>query len=65
MSTTEVIEKKSFWASKTFWVNILSALGITVQTKTGFLIDPATQALGLTVVNTVLRSVTKSPINWS
>lgn len=65
MSTTEVVEKKSFWASKTFWVNILSALGLVVQTQTGFLIDPATQALGLTVVNTVLRSVTKSPINWS
>lgn len=65
MSETQIVEKKSFWTSKTFWVNILSALGIAVQTQTGFIIDPATQALGLTAVNTALRAVTKSPINWN
>ena len=55
---------KSFWKSKTFWVNILSAFGIAVQTQTGFIIDPATQALGLTIINTVLRAITKSPVSW-
>lgn len=58
-------KSKSFLSSKTFWVNILSAVGIVIQTKTGFIVDPATQALGLTAVNTVLRTVTKSPINWN
>jgi len=56
---------KSFWKSKTFWVNILSAFGIAVQTQTGFIIDPATQALGLTIINTILRTITKSPISWN
>ena len=55
---------KKFWQSKTFWVNILSALGIVVQTKTGFIVDPATQAIGLTLVNGVLRTVTNSSISW-
>jgi hypothetical protein len=62
---TNESKSKSFLSSKTFWVNILSAVGIVIQTKTGFIVDPATQALGLTAVNTVLRTVTKSPINWN
>lgn len=37
-------EKKSFLHSKTFWVNSVSALAIIVQSQTGFIIDPATQA---------------------
>lgn len=54
---------KKFWQSKTFWVNLLSAVGIAVQSQTGFVIDPATQALGLTVVNSALRTVTKEPVS--
>jgi hypothetical protein len=57
-------EAKKFWQSKTFWVNILSALGIAVQSKTGFIVDPSVQAIGLTVVNTALRAVTKEPVSW-
>lgn len=56
---------KKFWQSKTFWVNVLSAAGIVVQTKTGFVIDPATQAVGLTVINGVLRAVTKEPVSFN
>ncbi|MDD3013445.1 MAG: hypothetical protein PHC34_07050 [Candidatus Gastranaerophilales bacterium] len=41
-------DSKKFWQLKTFWVNILSAIGIVVQTKTGFIVDPAAQAIGLT-----------------
>jgi len=51
--------KKKFWSSKTFWVNILSAVGLIVQTQTGFIFDPTAQAIGLTVVNTGLRLITK------
>jgi len=50
---------KKFYQSKTFWVNILSAVGLVVQTQTGFIIDPSIQAIGLTVVNTGLRLITK------
>lgn len=55
-------EKKSFLHSKTFWVNAVSALAIIIQSQTGFIIDPATQAIGITVINTALRSITKQPI---
>lgn len=55
-------ESKKFWQSKTFWVNVLSALGIIVQSQTGFIIDPSIQALGLTVVNGILRAITKEPL---
>lgn len=57
-------EAKKFWQSKTFWVNILSAVGIAVQSKTGFIVDPAVQAIGLTVINGALRAVTKEPVSW-
>lgn len=57
-------DSKKFWQSKTFWVNVLSAIGIVIQTQTGFVVDPATQAIGLTVINTVLRTVTKESISW-
>ncbi len=50
---------KKFYQSKTFWVNILSAVGLVVQTQTGFIIDLSIQAIGLTVVNTGLRLITK------
>jgi len=56
---------KKFWQSKTFWVNILSAIGIAIQSKTGFVVDPAVQAIGLTVINGALRAVTKEPVSWS
>ncbi|MEI7475362.1 MAG: hypothetical protein WCK67_11365 [bacterium] len=55
-------EKKSFLQSKTFWVNAVSAMAIVVQSQTGFIIDPATQAIGITVINAALRTITKQPI---
>jgi len=51
--------KKKFWSSKTFWVNILAAVGLIIQTQTGFIVDPTVQAIGLSVVNTGLRLITK------
>lgn len=50
---------KKFWLSKTFWVNVIATVGIVVQTQTGFVIDPSIQAIGLSVVNTGLRLITK------
>jgi hypothetical protein len=55
---------KKFWQSKTFWVNLLSIGGLIVQSKTGYVVDPATQAIALGVVNGVLRTATKAPISW-
>ena len=56
---------KKFWESKTFWVNVLALVGIVVQSQTGSEISPVIQGTILTIVNVVLRLVTKEPINWS
>jgi len=64
-TNTTAIATKKFWQSKTFWVNLISAIALVVQTKTGFVIDPATQAIALTVINGALRAATKSAITLS
>lgn len=56
---------KKFWQSKTFWVNVLSIIAILVQTQTGFVIDAEKQVVLLGAVNTLLRFITKEPIEWS
>ena len=53
---------KSFLTSKTLWVNAIAFAAFIVQGYTGFVIDPALQAIALTGVNAVLRLVTKSAI---
>lgn len=57
-------ESKPFWVSKMFWVNILAAVGLLIQSQTGFVIDLETQGAILIVVNLVLRAVTGQPISW-
>ena len=49
---------KSWWKSKTLWVNVLALIGLGVQSQTGFAIDPALQGGILGVVNVILRALT-------
>lgn len=51
-------EPKPFWHSKTFWVNVLAAIGLLVQTQTGFVFDLEAQGAILIVINIILRSIT-------
>lgn len=55
---------KSIFKSKTFWLNALSIAGMLVQAKTGFVVDPASQAIALGLVNTLVRTITKDPVTW-
>lgn len=55
---------KRFYQSKTFWVNAISIIAILVQTQTGFVIDAEKQVIILGAVNTLLRFITKEPIEW-
>jgi len=55
---------KKWYASKTFWVNVISAATLLAQIRYGFIIDPATQALILTGVNIVLRKITKESVTF-
>jgi len=67
-ATAEAVEGavtgKKFWMSKTFWVNILAAAAMLAQMHVGFVVSPELQAMGLTVVNLVLRKITKEPVTW-
>ena len=57
---------KSVWKSKTFWVNIIALAGMVYQMVTGneVGIPVEAQASALTIINLVLRAVTKEPIVW-
>jgi len=56
-------ETKSWYTSKTLWVNIIAALAIAVQAMTGTeIIDAEAQVGLLAVVNVILRAVTKTGI---
>ena len=55
---------KKWYLSKTFWVNLIGIFGIIIQSYTGFVLDPKSQALILGVINLILRTVTKEPITW-
>jgi len=56
---------KKCWLSKTFWINVLALGAIIVQSQTSWVITPEKQMATLGVVNTILRFVTKSPVDWS
>lgn len=55
---------KKWYTSKTFWTNVIAAGAIGLQMKFGFIIDANMQALALTIVNIVLRKLTKEPITF-
>lgn len=55
-------DEKKFWKSKTFWVNIISAIAVIIQSKTGFMIDPIMQALGISALNTGLAVAKNSKV---
>jgi hypothetical protein len=52
-------EKKKWYKSKTFWVNVIAFSAMLAQTYYGFLIAPEEQAAIIVVANLVLRAVTK------
>lgn len=56
---------KTIIQSKTFWVNLIALLAFVAQQKWGFVMDEATQAQILGIVNIGLRMITSKPIVWS
>jgi hypothetical protein len=59
------MESKSIWLSKTFWVNAISLVAMTVQGITGSeFIGLELQAGILSFVNILLRVITKKPVTW-
>lgn len=60
------METKSIFVSKTFWVNIIAVAAMTVQGLTGKeFLSAELQLTLLGIINIVLRTVTKSSVNWN
>lgn len=60
--TPNTNEGKEFYESKTFWANVLSILGIFIQSKTGYVIPPESQVALLALINSGLRLITHEAI---
>jgi len=58
------MDGKKWFLSKTFWVNILAIVALIIQTYTGFVFSPEAQVSVLGVLNILLRTITKAPIEW-
>jgi uncharacterized membrane protein len=53
-----------FWASKTFWVNLLAAVALFTSSQYGVTLSAETTGLALVGINMVLRVVTNDPLEW-
>ena len=61
----EVIVNKKWYLSKIVWVNAIALVGVAIQAATDkVILTPELQITVLSVVNLVLRSVTKENIVW-
>ncbi len=59
------MEQKTWYTSKTIWINLLAAIALLVQHFTHYVIDVSVQAAALVVINFILRIVTKEEVVWS
>jgi len=56
---------KTWWTSKTLWVNLIAVAAIVIQGVSGTeALDASAQAVILGVVNFVLRLATHEPLGW-
>ena len=56
---------KKWYASKTIWTNAVMLVGVIILNTTGKnLLTPEVQAAIISVVNLILRVVTKEEITW-
>ena len=58
------IANKNWYKSKTFWVNVLAFLAFILSFVFGFNLPAEAMATILTVINVVLRMITKESIVW-
>lgn len=56
--------KKVWWKSKTLWVNVIAMVAILIQANYGFIIAPEEQIAIITVVNLILRAITKTGLEF-
>ena len=57
-----VTAKSKWYKSRTLWANAIGLIAVGVQTQTGFVVPPEYQAAALTVINFLLRIITKTEL---
>ena len=57
-------ENKPWYYSKTIWTNLLVMVAFILNGQFGFELAAAEQVAILTVINIVLRTITKNEISW-
>ncbi len=55
---------KKWYRSKTLWVNLIALISLLINEKVGIPISESEQVAILSVVNIVLRLITKEPVRW-
>jgi hypothetical protein len=58
------MEGKPFYTSKMIWLNLIALVASLIQARYGLVMSPEEQGVILTVLNLILRSVTKEEIVW-
>ena len=67
MEVNELPEKipvKKWYRSKLIWANLLGIISILLQSHFGLWIPPEMQVMILSIINIVLRMITKEKIEW-
>lgn len=57
-------DTKKWYASKTFWINVIAMGFLIYQNVTGNAIEPQYQAMALAFVNIILRAITQEKLEW-
>ena len=58
------MDSKTWFTSKTLWVNLLAMVSALLIRKAGVDLPTDWQITALSVINIILRLVTKKPIEW-
>ena len=62
LEENKYLEVKSFYYSKTLWINALALIALIAQLRYGFIFSIEEQAALITVINLVLRIFTKKEL---
>ena len=49
---------KSYWKSRTLWINVIAIAAIILQAEYGFIVSPELELAALGAINLILRAIT-------
>lgn len=56
--------EKKWYASRTIWANVVMLAGAIILETTGHEISPVATATAMSIINWLLRTITKENIVW-